>query len=89
VQVSDLLANGYKELRLGDITPILPFALDNFQAQAVELLLNRSSVVVSAPTGAGKTIIAECATVAALARCASVINPTSKLALYYMDIWCF
>ena len=47
---------------------MLPFELDRFQEQAIDILLNGSSVVVSAPTGAGKTIIAEAATLAVIAR---------------------
>lgn len=64
----DLLANGPRELSLAQITSVLPFALDKFQAQAVDFLLEGSSIVVSAPTGAGKTVIAEAATIAVLAR---------------------
>ena len=67
-QVADLLTSGKRELTLEDITSVLPFALDKFQAQSVEILLRGSSVVVSAPTGAGKTVIAEAATIAMLAR---------------------
>lgn len=68
MQVLDLLANGPRELSLAQITSVLPFALDKFQAQAVDFLLEGSSIVVSAPTGAGKTVIAEAATIAVLAR---------------------
>ncbi len=68
LQVSDLLAAGNRKLTLEEITAVLPFALDKFQAQSVEILLRGSSVVVSAPTGAGKTVIAEAATIAMLAR---------------------
>jgi superfamily II RNA helicase len=65
-QVADLLTSGKRELTLEDITSVLPFALDKFQAQSVEIILRGSSVV--APTGAGKTVIAEAATIAMLAR---------------------
>lgn len=36
-----------------------PFELDDFQKQAIRAVENDSSVLVSAPTGAGKTVIAE------------------------------
>ena len=39
----------------------LDFKLDRFQKQACESLVRGESVVVSAPTGAGKTLIAEAA----------------------------
>lgn len=74
MQVADLLASGKRELTLEDIASVLPFALDKFQAQSVETLLRGSSVVVSAPTGAGKTVIAEAATIAMLARYAALIH---------------
>ncbi len=37
-----------------------PFPLDPFQEEAIRGVLEDSSVLVSAPTGAGKTVIAEC-----------------------------
>ena len=36
-----------------------PFELDDFQKDACECIKNKESVVVCAPTGAGKTVIAE------------------------------
>ena len=36
-----------------------PFELDDFQKEACEYISNGESVVVCAPTGAGKTVIAE------------------------------
>ncbi|BDA41503.1 probable helicase HelY [Coccomyxa sp. Obi] len=80
-QVADLFASGKRELRLEDIASVLPFALDKFQAQSLEILLRGSSVVVSAPTGAGKTVIAEAATIAVLARGQRVIYTTPLKAL--------
>ncbi len=74
MQVADLFASGKREPTLEDIASVLPFALDKFQAQSVEVLLRGSSVVVSAPTGAGKTVIAEAGTIAVLARYAAVIH---------------
>ncbi len=42
------------------ISPDYPFPLDPFQEEAIKHVLADSSVLVSAPTGAGKTVIAEC-----------------------------
>jgi len=36
-----------------------PFPLDDFQVEAVRAIANDQSVIVSAPTGAGKTLVAE------------------------------
>ncbi|HLL50914.1 MAG TPA: DEAD/DEAH box helicase, partial [Thermomicrobiales bacterium] len=36
-----------------------PFALDSFQREAVQTLLSGDSVMVAAPTGTGKTVVAE------------------------------
>ena len=36
-----------------------PFGLDDFQKEACEIIDKGESVVVCAPTGAGKTVIAE------------------------------
>jgi ATP-dependent RNA helicase HelY len=45
----------------------LPFVLDGFQREAMDALDAGSSVVVSAPTGSGKTVVAEYAVAMALA----------------------
>ncbi len=44
-----------------------PFTLDDFQVEAIEAIQRGQSVIVSAPTGAGKTLVAEFAIHAALA----------------------
>ena len=44
-----------------------PFSLDSFQEEAIRLIADDNSVIVSAPTGAGKTLIAEFAIYRALA----------------------
>ncbi len=43
-----------------------PFALDRFQVEAIEALAAGESVLVAAPTGAGKTVVAEYAVERAL-----------------------
>ncbi len=45
-----------------------PFALDAFQLEAIEALAAGESVLVAAPTGAGKTVVAEFAVERALDR---------------------
>ena len=52
-----------------DVSKVFPFELDSGQKAAIDVVLSGQSVVVSAPTGSGKTAIAEAATVATLARC--------------------
>jgi ATP-dependent RNA helicase HelY len=38
---------------------LYPFGLDDFQRRAIETFLNGDSVMVAAPTGTGKTVVAE------------------------------
>lgn len=57
------------------------FALDAFQIEAAETLLNGRSVLVTAPTGSGKTIVAEFAIFDALDRNLQVIYTTPLKAL--------
>ena len=58
-----------------------PFPLDPFQEQAIRQILRGESVIVSAPTGAGKTLIAEFAIYRALAAQRRVIYTTPLKAL--------
>jgi ATP-dependent RNA helicase HelY len=58
-----------------------PFALDPFQEQAIGWILSGESVLVSAPTGAGKTLIAEFAIFQALAAQRRIIYTTPLKAL--------
>ncbi|HSL68175.1 MAG TPA: DEAD/DEAH box helicase, partial [Actinomycetota bacterium] len=44
-----------------------PFELDDFQVEAIEALDSGESVLVAAPTGSGKTVVAEFAVERALA----------------------
>eukprot|EP00186_Timspurckia_oligopyrenoides_P002392 CAMPEP_0182441718 /NCGR_PEP_ID=MMETSP1172-20130603/701_1 /TAXON_ID=708627 /ORGANISM="Timspurckia oligopyrenoides, Strain CCMP3278" /LENGTH=1110 /DNA_ID=CAMNT_0024636191 /DNA_START=480 /DNA_END=3812 /DNA_ORIENTATION=+ len=49
------------------IQSAFPFKLDDFQIQAVNAMTNAKSVIISAPTGSGKTLIGEAAILLALA----------------------
>ena len=69
------------ELTLERIVQILPYPLDAFQKEALQLNLSGSSVVVCAPTGAGKTAIAVACAVPLLIRGQKVIYTTPLKAL--------
>ena len=60
---------------------LLPFSLDDFQLEAIEALNQGHSVVVSAPTGSGKTLIGEYAIHRALAHGQKVFYTTPLKAL--------
>lgn len=64
-----------------DIAEFYPYPLDDFQVQATQMLLDGSSVVVSAPTGSGKTLVGETAILTALARGEKAIYTTPLKAL--------
>lgn len=49
-----------------DVASLFPFKLDDFQLEAIQHLEDGKSVVVCAPTGSGKTVIAEYAVEMAL-----------------------
>lgn len=46
---------------------LFPFELDPFQTEALRGLAGRNNVIVSAPTGSGKTVVGELAVYYALA----------------------
>ena len=58
-----------------------PFSLDGFQEEAIRLIADGQSVIVSAPTGAGKTLIAEFAIYRALAHQQRIAYTTPLKAL--------
>ncbi|KAJ1454665.1 P-loop containing nucleoside triphosphate hydrolase protein [Pelagophyceae sp. CCMP2097] len=58
-----------------------PFALDEFQLAALRSIRRGRNVVVSAPTGSGKTVVGELAIVYALARGQRVLYTTPLKAL--------
>jgi superfamily II RNA helicase len=64
-----------------DLHTLFPFALDEFQQQAIAALNAGRSVVVCAPTGSGKTLIGEYAIYRALARDGRVFYTTPLKAL--------
>lgn len=74
------------------IERMFPFPLDDFQRDAVRHSLGNSSVVVCAPTGAGKTAIAVAAAVPVLAAGYRVIYTTplkalSNQKLFELQVW--
>lgn len=60
---------------------LFPFPLDTFQQEAIEALNAEESVVVCAPTGSGKTVIAEYMVYRAMARKRRVFYTTPLKAL--------
>ncbi len=64
-----------------DPAEIFPFPLDDFQLEAIDALNQGHSVVVSAPTGSGKTLVGEYAIQRALAHGQKVFYTTPLKAL--------
>ena len=64
-----------------DLQKIFPFPLDDFQLEAIDALNQGHSVVVSAPTGSGKTLVGEYAIHRALAHGQKVFYTTPLKAL--------
>ncbi|KAL3144002.1 hypothetical protein ABBQ32_003810 [Trebouxia sp. C0010 RCD-2024] len=80
-QIEALILSANSNLTLREIEDTFQFPLDRFQKEAVQMFLTGSSVLVCAPTGAGKTAIAEAAAVAVLSRGQRVIYTTPLKAL--------
>jgi ATP-dependent RNA helicase HelY len=70
-----------KLVALTDFQELLKFPLDDFQLQACRALATDNSVLVAAPTGAGKTIVGEFAIHLALSKDLKVIYTTPIKAL--------
>lgn len=68
LKAQQLIESRNPALTLQQIETAFKFPLDAFQRESVQHYLQGHSVLVCAPTGAGKTAIAEAATIAALAR---------------------
>ncbi|XP_035540380.1 DExH-box ATP-dependent RNA helicase DExH15 chloroplastic [Juglans regia] len=64
-----------------ELASIYDFRIDKFQRLAIQAFLRGSSVVVSAPTSSGKTLIAEAAAVATVARRRRIFYTTPLKAL--------
>lgn len=64
-----------------DLSTLFPFELDNFQVRAIAALDQDKSVVVSVPTGSGKTLVGEYAIHRALAKGKRVFYTTPLKAL--------
>src|SRR5688572_33179782 len=71
----------YPPLDLATFEELIGFTLDPFQAEAIEAYLGGRSVLVAAPTGTGKTAIAEFAALDALRRGAKALYTTPIKAL--------
>ncbi|XP_057494012.1 DExH-box ATP-dependent RNA helicase DExH15 chloroplastic isoform X3 [Actinidia eriantha] len=59
---------GAEIIDVDELASIYDFRIDKFQRLAIQAFLRGSSVVVSAPTSSGKTLVAEAAAVATVAR---------------------
>ena len=64
-----------------DPAQLCPFPLDDFQLEAIDALNQGHSVVVSAPTGSGKTLVGEYAIHRAMAHGQKVFYTTPLKAL--------
>jgi len=60
---------------LADFNALLEFGMDKFQEDACQALSENHGVLVAAPTGAGKTIVAEFAIHLAVKRNLKVFTP--------------
>lgn len=69
------------EVTLEDAASVFPYPMDAFQADAVKVNMAGDSVVVCAPTGAGKTAIAVACAVPVLVRGQRVVYTTPLKAL--------
>ncbi|GMH32612.1 hypothetical protein BSKO_00446 [Bryopsis sp. KO-2023] len=76
-------------LHKGNVSSIFPYKLDKFQKEAINEILAKKSVVVSAPTGAGKTAIAEAAAVNCLCQEKRIIYTTPLKALSNQKLYEF
>lgn len=66
---------------LDQFSALYPFPLDDFQIAAIETFMNGDSVMVAAPTGTGKTVVAEFGVYESFRRGGQVIYTTPIKAL--------
>ncbi|MBA2452340.1 MAG: DEAD/DEAH box helicase, partial [Chloroflexia bacterium] len=66
---------------LRQFSALYPFPLDDFQVDAIETFLEGDSVMVAAPTGTGKTVVAEFGVYESFRRGGKVIYTTPIKAL--------
>ncbi|XP_050237106.1 DExH-box ATP-dependent RNA helicase DExH15 chloroplastic [Mercurialis annua] len=78
---TEVKAYGNDIIDVHELASIYDFRIDKFQRLAIEAFLKGSSVVVSAPTSSGKTLIAEAAAVATVARGRRIFYTTPLKAL--------
>ena len=76
VRYTSGMDNASSSSALADYEATLPFALDPFQREAIAVLERGESVMVAAPTGTGKTAVAEFAVWAAQQRGGRVLYTT-------------
>jgi ATP-dependent RNA helicase HelY len=69
------------EARIDQFAVLYPFPLDEFQREAIRTLIDGDSVMVAAPTGTGKTIVAEYGVYESFSRTGKVIYTTPIKAL--------
>jgi len=69
------------EAQIDQFSVLFPFPLDEFQRDAIRILLNGDSVMVAAPTGTGKTVVAEFGVYQSFKRAGRVIYTTPIKAL--------
>ncbi|KAJ6313346.1 hypothetical protein OIU77_014782 [Salix suchowensis] len=81
ISVDAIKEFGNEIIDANELASIYDFRIDKFQRLAIEAFLKGSSVVVSAPTSSGKTLIAEAAAVATVARGRRIFYTTPLKAL--------
>jgi ATP-dependent RNA helicase HelY len=69
------------EAEIDQFAVIYPFPLDQFQREAIRTLIRGDSVMVAAPTGTGKTVVAEFGVFDAFKRTGRVLYTTPIKAL--------
>ncbi|EEF42252.1 helicase, putative [Ricinus communis] len=79
--VNEVKQFGNDFIDVHELASIYDFRIDKFQRLAIEAFLKGCSVVVSAPTSSGKTLIAEAAAVATVARGRRIFYTTPLKAL--------